>query len=180
MALIYLFCACLITGMSISQIFDLEEWRSILTFSTESLLAYIMMEVGLEFLIDKEKWRSYIKDYFIAMLAAALPWLFCFIYYLVFFKENSWQETLLVARFAAPTSSGILFSMLAAAGLATTWLFRKVQILAILDDVDTMLLLIPLQFLLGGARYALLSVVLFITILVLLAWKFLHQLKLPA
>ncbi|MFZ0565371.1 MAG: cation:proton antiporter [Chlamydiales bacterium] len=179
MGLIYLFSTFLIVGMFFSQIVDLSEWRSTITFITSVLLAYIMMEVGLEFVIDKKRWKAYIKDYLVAMLAAGLPWLFCFIYYLIFFEGNGWTELLLIARFAAPTSSGILFSMLAAAGLAMTWLFRKVQILAILDDVDTMLLLIPLQFLLGGTLYALLSVVVFIVILVFLAWKFLHRLTLP-
>lgn len=180
MRLIYLFSACLILGMAASQLFDLSGWRHTLTFFTDIMLSYIMMEVGLEFILDKANWRYYIKDYFIAALAAALPWLFCIIYFLIFFKENTWQEILLIARFAAPTSSGILFSMLAAAGLAMTWLFRKVQILAILDDVDTILLLIPLQFLLGGPQYTLLSIVFFVAILIFLAWQFLHRLRLPA
>ena len=149
MRLIYLFSGCLVLGMGISQLFDLTEWRHTFTFFTDIMLAYLLMEVGLEFVIDKQNWRSYIKDYLIAAFAAALPWIFCIIYFLTFFKDNTWEEILLIARFAAPTSSGILFSMLAAAGLAMTWLFRKIQILAILDDVDTILLLIPLQFLLG-------------------------------
>ena len=44
----------------------------------------------------------------------------------------TWKETLLDGRFAAPTSAGVLFSMFAAAGLGSTWLFRKARILAIL------------------------------------------------
>jgi Kef-type K+ transport system membrane component KefB len=180
MRLIYLFSACLILGMTASQLLDLSEWRHSLTFLTDVLLSYIMMEVGLEFIIDKTNWRFYIKDYIIAALAAGLPWLFCFVYFLFFFKENTWQELLLIARFAAPTSSGILFSMFAAAGLAMTWLFRKIQILAILDDVDTILLLIPLQFLLGGPEYILLTVVLFVVILIFAAWRYLHRLRLPS
>lgn len=180
MRLVYLFCVCLIAGMIFSQVVDLSQWRQTLTFFTDVALAYIMMEVGLEFVIDKQNWRSYIKDYFIAALAAALPWIFCVLYFLYFFRENTWQETLLIARFAAPTSSGILFSMLAAAGLAMTWLFHKVQILAILDDVDTIVLLVPLQFLLGGPQYILLGIIAFIIILIFLAWEFLHKLRLPS
>ena len=59
--------------------------------------------------------------------------------------SNSWTEALLAGRFAAPTSAGILFSMLAAAGLSGTWVFRKARVLAIFDDLDTVLLMIPLD-----------------------------------
>lgn len=179
MRLVYLFSSCLILGMVVSQLVDLSLYRPLFTYLADIALAYIVMEVGLEFRIDKKNWFFYIKDYFIAALAATLPWIFCFLYFFYFFKGNTWQENLLLARFAAPTSSGILFSMLAAAGLAMTWLFRKVQILAILDDVDTILLLIPLQFLLGGPRYVLFSMVFVIVILIFLAWRYLHQLRLP-
>ncbi|MCH9627794.1 MAG: hypothetical protein S4CHLAM2_14380 [Chlamydiales bacterium] len=180
MRLVYIFSGCLILGMIVSQLFDLAEWRGSLTFTADIMLAYIMMEVGLEFVLDKQNWRSYFKDYLIAAVTATLPWLFCTLYFLAYFKENSWQEILLIARFAAPTSSGILFTMLAAAGLGMTWLFRKVEILAILDDVDTIILLIPLQFLLGGPHYALLSVVGMVVVLIFIAWKFLHRLPLPS
>lgn len=40
--------------------------------------------------------------------------------------------------------------MLAAAGLSATWLFAKAHILAIFDDVDTVLLMIPLLMLIVG------------------------------
>jgi len=180
MRLVYLFSGVLILGMVVAQIVDLSAWRSLITFFADASLAYIMIEVGLEFLLDKQNWRLYLKDYGIAACAAALPWIFCFVYFLLFFKGNSWQELLLIARFAAPTSSGILFSMLAAAGLAMTWLFHKIQILAILDDVDTILLLIPLQFLLSGPHYILLTLVVFIVVLIFLAWKFMHRLHLPS
>ncbi len=180
MRLVYLYSVCLIVGMLGSQGLDLTTYRSIFTFLADCFLAYIMMEVGLEFRLDKSNWRAYVKDYIIAALAAALPWLFCFAYFMVTLKGNTWEELLLIARFAAPTSSGILFSMLAAAGLALTWLFRKVQILAILDDVDTILLLIPLQFLIGGAPYGLVVMAIMVVILIILAWKYLHQLRLPS
>ena len=51
----------------------------------------------------------------------------------------AWKETMLAGRFAAPTSAGILISMLAAAGLGSTWLVRKARILVIFDDLDTVL-----------------------------------------
>ena len=53
----------------------------------------------------------------------------------------------LISRFAAPTSAGILFTMLAAAGLKKEWIYKKTQVLAIFDDLDTILLMIPLQIL---------------------------------
>lgn len=180
MRLVYIFSGCLIFGMLFAQIFDLSPYRQTLTFFTDIMLAYIVMEVGLEFVINKANWRSYIKDYFVAAVTAALPWILCFFYFFLFFKGNTWEEILLIARFAAPTSSGILFSMLAAAGLAMTWLFRKVEILAILDDIDTILLLIPLQFLLGGPQYILLSMIVFVVLLIFLAWQFLHRLRIPS
>lgn len=40
---------------------------------------------------------------------------------------DAWKETLLAGRFAA----GVLFSMLAAAGLGTTWLSRKARIVIV-------------------------------------------------
>lgn len=138
-----------------------------------------MMEVGLEFIMNKKEWKKYGKDYLVAALAASFPWIFCFLYFYYTFHDNTWEELLLIARFAAPTSSGILFAMLAAAGLATTWVFRKVEVLAILDDMDTVLLLIPLQFLLHGPKPGLFIVVLFSIFLLFLAWRFLHQIRLP-
>ena len=38
--------------------------------------------------------------------------------------------------------AGILFTMLAAAGLKASWVYKKVQVLAIFDDLDTILLMI--------------------------------------
>jgi len=43
--------------------------------------------------------------------------------------------------------------MLAAAGLSATWMFRKARILAIFDDLDTVLLMIPLKMMMLGVRW---------------------------
>lgn len=166
--------------MFFSQVFDFAPIRHWLTFLADIALAYIMMEVGLEFTLDKNKVKSHVKDYFVAALAATAPWLFCFLYFLMLKKQNSWEELLLISRFAAPTSSGILFSMLAAAGLGTTWIFRKVRTLAILDDVDTIILLVPLQFLFMGFSGTLLGVLIIMLLLLYFAWVFMHKLRLPA
>src|SRR5207248_463009 len=56
------------------------------------------------------------------------------------------------------TSAGVLFTMLAAAGLGQTWVFRKARILAIFDDLHTLLLIIPLQMAFIGLKWQLVAV----------------------
>ncbi|MBD3163427.1 MAG: sodium:proton antiporter, partial [Candidatus Eisenbacteria bacterium] len=116
---------------------------------TMAALSFIMIRVGYEFDIDKSNVRQYGWDYVVAFTAASFPWIlvtFYFVFVLLpadFWGDlTAWKETLLAGRFAAPTSAGVLFSMLAAAGLGATWLFRKARILAIFDDLDTVLLMI--------------------------------------
>lgn len=176
---ILLFNVALICGIIMSQLLDLEPFKVWLFFLTDTLLAYIMIEVGLEVLIQKKKWRNYLLDYGVASLAAGLPWMFCFGYFLAF-GIGSWEENLLLARFAAPTATGILFAMLGLAGLGMTWLFRKVEVLVILDDLDTIFFLIPLQFFLSGGRLELIFVAFAMVVLLILGWRYMHELKLPA
>jgi Kef-type K+ transport system membrane component KefB len=83
---------------------------------------------------------------------------------------DTWKETLLLSRFAAPTSAGILFTMLAAAGLKKSWVFQKTRVLAIFDDLDTILLMIPLQILMIGMKWQLGVVVLFVLFCLYLGW----------
>ena len=119
-------------------------------------LAFIMINVGREFELDKSRWRSYTADYFIAMATAAAPWLMICLYYMwllpddLFTNWDAWKENLLLSRFAAPTSAGILFTMLASAGLKNSWVYQKTRVLAIFDDLDTILLMIPLQIFMIG------------------------------
>ena len=47
--------------------------------------------------------------------------------------------------------------MLAAAGLAATWTYKKARVLAIFDDLDTVLLMIPLKMMLLGFTLKLLG-----------------------
>ena len=144
------FSLFLIIGLVLSQLLpDLmgENFHSFKEFTNIMLyitLAYIMINVGREFELDKTRWKSYVNDYFIAMATAALPWIFVACYYvfvLLPIEHNTswetWKESLLLSRFAAPTSAGILFAMLAAIGLSTSWIYKKIQILAIFDDLDT-------------------------------------------
>jgi hypothetical protein len=189
---ITIYSALLIIGLILSQYLPflagghytlLAEIIGILTLIG---LAFIMIHVGYEFELDKSRLRDYGWDYAVAMTAAAFPWIFVSLYFIYIMLpagfSNSWEvwsNTLLVARFAAPTSAGVLFSMLAAAGLSATWLFRKARILAIFDDLDTVLLMIPLTMMIVGPEWQLLMIVLIMTILLFLAWQFLHRLAIP-
>ncbi|MCS7032542.1 MAG: sodium:proton antiporter [Phycisphaerae bacterium] len=153
---------------------------------TMTALAFIMIHVGLEFEIDKQNLRQYGWDYVVAFTAASFPWIFCTAYFVFVMLPpeywatwKAWKETLLAGRFAAPTSAGVLFSMLAAAGLAATWLFRKARILAIFDDLDTVLLMIPLKMAMIGLAWQLGLIAVVMIGLLWLAYRYLHVLPLP-
>lgn len=141
-------------------------------------LAFIMINVGREFEIDKTRWRSYATDYFIAMVTAALPWLLIACYYIFVLlpqkywaNGDAWRENLLLSRFAAPTSAGILFTMLAAMQLSKSWIYRKIQVLAIFDDLDTILLMIPLQMLMIGMKWQMGVIVAIVVVLLMIGWR---------
>lgn len=159
----------------------------VLTFCTLAALSFIMIHVGLEFELDKSNPRKYGKDYLIAATAAAFPWVFCSLYFVFLMAPSAdwwtwevWKESLLVGRFASPTSAGVLFAMLAAAGLSSTWVYRKARVLAIFDDLDTILLMIPLKVAIIGLKWQLGIVVVFILVLLWLAWRYLHRIRLPS
>ena len=149
-------------------------------------LAFIMINVGREFELDKNNVGIYVKDYCVAMLAAAAPWILIAVYYIFFLlppefwgSGDAWKETLLLSRFAAPTSAGILFSMLAALGLQQRWIYRKIQVLAIFDDLDTILLMIPLQIAMIGLQWQM-GVILFVVFgLLLYGWKRMSHFEMP-
>ncbi len=149
-------------------------------------LSFIMIRVGYEFDIDKSNLRQYGWDYVIAFTAASFPWILVTLYFVyvllppeVWGELAAWKETLLAGRFAAPTSAGVLFSMLAAAGLGTTWLFRKARILAIFDDLDTVLLMIPLKMLMVGLAWQLGVIVIVMAAMLTVAYVFLHKVRIP-
>ena len=175
---IIFYSGLLLAGIVCSQAFDLFSIRSWVETLTMVCLAYIMTEVGLEFTINKKKLKNYGVDYFVSASAATLPWIFCSLYFLIVFKTN-WKEALLVGCFAAPTSAGVLFAMLAAAGLGATWVFRKAQVLAIFDDLFTVLLLIPLKILFVGLKSELFVIVVVMFFLLFSAYRWLHQIRLP-
>src|SRR3989338_6264400 len=128
MIVILLYSFLLLAGMIVSQVFDLTATKNILSLITTICLAYIMIEVGLEFTLDKKNLKSYAWDFAVAMTAAMFPWIFCAIYFLTFF-EIGYKQAFFVGLFAAPSSAGILFAMLTAAGLGASWLFQKARVL---------------------------------------------------
>lgn len=178
------FSLFLILGLVVSQVLPqvLGETSATVKYGTNTLLyvclAFIMINVGREFEIEKSQWKSYAQDYFIAMATAAMPWLLIALYYMFVLLPSSywgdwtaWKENLLLSRFAAPTSAGILFTMLAALKLKSTWMYRKIQVLAIFDDLDTILLMIPLQILMMGLKWQMFVVVAIVVILLVFGWK---------
>lgn len=153
-----------------------KEW---IQLGTMFCLSFIMIHVGYEFEIDKSNPKQYAWDYLVAGTAAAFPWLFCAAYFIWVLDMNSWTDALLLARFSSPTSAGVLFSMLAAAGLSVTWVFRKARVLAIFDDLDTILLMIPLKMMMVGMKWQLGLIVVVIVVLLWMAWRYLHSWRLP-
>ena len=61
--------------------------------------------------------------------------------------------------------------MLAAAGLKSSWVYKKVQVLAIFDDLDTILLMIPLQIMMVGLRWQLGVIILIVMVLLVIGWR---------
>ena len=178
------FSLFLMLGLVASQLLPgwLGEGHTAFKAATDTLLyiclGFIMINVGREFEIDKSRWRSYTVDYFIAMATAALPWLLIVLYYIfvllppdLWGSAEAWKENLLLSRFAAPTSAGILFTMLAALHLKRSWIYRKIQVLAIFDDLDTILLMIPLQILMIGLKWQMLAIVAVVTVLLVIGWR---------
>ena len=190
---VILYSVYLVIGLVISQFlpffFSVDLFKKadlILGVFTMICLSYIMIQVGREFHIDKNKIGSYGVDYLAAATAAALPWLLCSVYFIfMVLPENSWKsfdswkDVLVISRFAAPTSAGVLFAMLAAAGLSGTWVYGKVKILAIFDDLDTVLLMIPLKIMIVGFAWQMGGIILAMAVFLTIAWVFLHKTKLP-
>ena len=182
------FSVFLLVGLAVSQVLPFiagDATRSVKVVTDIFLyicLAFIMINVGREFEIDKSRWKSYALDYFVAMVAAAMPWLLIALYYIfVLFSSTQWgsgdlwKETLLISRFAAPTSAGILFTMLAALKLKSSWMYKKIQVLAIFDDLDTILLMIPLQVFMIGMKWQMAVILTVVIFLLVFGWKQMGQ-----
>ena len=175
---VLIYSLLLIVGMGLSQLPTAPGLSQLISTLTMIFLAYIMTQVGMEFDIDKSRLHQYAVDYLVAMGAAAIPWLFAAGYFW-WVLDVEVNEALLVGRFAAPTSAGILFTMLVAAGLSATWVYRKARLLAIFDDLDTILLMIPLKMLLIGLVPKLLVLAVVILGLLAAAYFCIHWLRVP-
>jgi Kef-type K+ transport system membrane component KefB len=191
---VLLYSMLLVFGLIGSQFIDrsdtasdtIKAFDTVIKLATMIALSFIMIHVGYEFEIDKSRPKQYVWDYVVAGTAAAFPWIFCALYFIYVMAPSElwghfdlWKESLLESRFASPTSAGVLFSMLAAAGLAATWVFKKARVLAIFDDLDTILLMIPLKIMMVGFKWQLAVIVLLIMILLWMAWKYLHVIRAP-
>jgi hypothetical protein len=189
---VWVFSGLLVVGLALSQVLPtaLGAWthaaQEAVTFLTMVGLAFIMIHVGYEFDLDKSKLGELGWDYVVAMMTAALPWLLVAVYAVlllmpprVWATYEGWSETLLVSHFAAPTSTGVLFSMLAAAGLSATWMFRKAEVLTIFDDLDTVLLMIPLSMLMVGPTWQMGLAVVVMFAFLYAAWRWLNRLTIP-
>ena len=187
------FSLMLMLGLALSQILPMlmgdsyAELKHMVEVTLGICLAFIMINVGREFEIDKRNIRGYAKDYFVAMFAAAVPWLLIALYYIfailpsyMWGEGDTWKETLLLSRFAAPTSAGILFSMLAAMQLQKSWIYQKAQTLAIFDDLDTIILMVPLQVaMIGELNWQMIAMLTTIFAMFFIGWKYMSRFEMP-
>ena len=103
------FSAMLMIGLVLSQILPgaigdtYSEFKHMVEVMLGICLAFIMINVGREFEIDKSNVGIYVKDYFVAMFAAAVPWILIAIYYVFALMPSewwglgdTWKETLLL------------------------------------------------------------------------------------
>eukprot|EP01062_Namystynia_karyoxenos_P029921 TRINITY_DN22403_c0_g1_i1.p1 TRINITY_DN22403_c0_g1~~TRINITY_DN22403_c0_g1_i1.p1 ORF type:complete len:911 (+),score=112.48 TRINITY_DN22403_c0_g1_i1:67-2799(+) len=184
---IALFTSNLVIGLVLGQLvfarlstYAHSIYIEIVQIFTDVCLAYIMITIGAEFYVDKSKLREFLGDYVVAFGASAVPWTCVALWFgLALPKGLPWQTCVLAAKFAAPTSAGILFSMLEGAGLKETWLFQKARILAICDDLDTILILVPLTLATGDISWEPPVTVALMVLLLIYGWHRLHQVKLP-
>jgi Kef-type K+ transport system membrane component KefB len=152
-------------------------------------LSFIVIRIGYGFELTRDLPRlprTYAWDCFVGTTTSVFPWFLCTVYFVLAMAPSElwgssdlWREGVLLGRFAAPTSVGLLFSMLAAAGLSGTWIYRKARILAIFDDLGSILLFVPLKIFLLSRNLGLTVVVLVIFALLWAAWKYIHVANLP-
>merc|ERR1712137_936299 len=149
--LVYSFLMCL--GLAISQYIpqaEDDEFGFYVRLPAGIALSYIIVHVGLDFEIVKWRLPTYALDFFVATSAALVPLLVIFGYLKYVCGSHSlpphWyvkdalgtSQGLLLSVFSAPTSAGMLISMMEAADLKHTWVFKKASMLAILDDIDSL------------------------------------------
>ncbi|MCB9771577.1 MAG: cation:proton antiporter [Candidatus Omnitrophica bacterium] len=176
--MVFIFSLLLMAGIVCGQIFQLANFHTFISFATAVCLAFIMIEVGLEFSIEKRSIRSYGWDSLIAAGAALLPAIL-WIGYFLYFLQSEWKSALLAGLSSAPTSAGVLFAMLSAAGLSATWVFKKARILAVLDDLITVLLLTPLAIVIHGFEWKSIATITIIGLCVFASFRWQNDIKWP-
>ncbi len=182
---VFLYSLLLVAGLLVSQ-FLAGRGQTLIKILTMFCLSFIMIRVGYGFEVSQEQSKQYFWDHAIALTTTLFPWVFCAAYFVfamapeeLWRSRDIWWEALLAGRFAAPTSVGVLFSMLTAAGLSGTWIYKKVKTLAIFDDLDTLLLLVPLKFMLVSMNAKLALIILLFLGMSWAAWKYLYVAKRP-
>lgn len=149
------------------------------SFLATTCLCFLLIQTGLAFEIERSRVAEGAWDWFVATVSAACPWLLVSIYFLAVFLPTSgwndsgpWLTALLSARFAAPSSVGVLVIMLAAAGVSSGWLHRKARGLAVLGNVATVLLMLPLKIFMVGYHWQMGAMLVALAALLILArWK---------
>ncbi len=176
--MVLIFSILLMSGITAGQVFDCPWGREAIALITSVCLAYIMIEVGLEFSVDKREMKSYGWDAVVASVAAILPVVLWFFYFM-FILQGPWRPALLAGLSAAPTSAGVLFTMMMAAGLSATWVFKKARTLAVLDDLVTILLLTPLQIIIHGFEWRSVVVLVLIMLFLFVAFRWQNSVHWP-
>jgi Kef-type K+ transport system membrane component KefB len=175
----------LLAGLIASQ-FLAGRGQALIKLLTMFCLSYILIRIGYEFELRKERASNYIWDQVVALTTTVFPWFLCAAYFALVlapaelrWSQDLWWESLLLGRFAAPTSVGVLFPMLAAAGLSATWLYKKAKTLIIFDDLNTLMLLLPLKFLLVSKNVRMALLVLVFLGLFWATWRYLYVAQRP-
>lgn len=182
---VLLYSLLLAAGLLASQL--LAGWgETVINLLAMFCLSFIVIRIGYGFELTRDQPQKYVWDYVVGLTTTVFPWLFCAVYFAfvmapseMWHSRDLWWEAALLGRFAAPTSVGLLFSMLAAAGLSGTWLYKKARILAIFDDLDTILLFIPIKVFLLSMNLQMVLLVIVIFGLLWVVWKYVHVLNLP-
>jgi Kef-type K+ transport system membrane component KefB len=186
MRTVFVYSLLLTTGLLVSWLLGGRS-QTVAPLLAMFCLAFIMIRIGYGFEVTRAQPQKYFWDYVVSTTTTVLPWIFCTMYFVfamapaeLRWSHDMWWEAAVMGRFAAPTSVGLLFPMLAAAGLSASWLYRKARTLAIFDDLETTLLFVPVKFFILSQNIKLVVVVCLIFGLLWAAWKYVHFLRLPA
>merc|ERR1719237_163058 len=146
-----------------------------------------MFHVGLEFEVEKAKGCAYVTvDILVSVASAFLAWGLCVAWFIIALPfapcygfEDKLKDSVLTAHFSASTSAGVLFSMLAAANLSSSWTYRKARVLAIFDDLATIISIIPVKVLYIGLEWSMAVQFSLMAACLILAFAGTHKLPIP-